>query len=104
MHLYQFTFLCFQIYVPPPDEESRRRIIELELKKLPHVEIDVNKLVELSQGFSGAEVVAFCNDAVLYAIEKDEDIITMDNLEASVRKVKPQISRDMLQFYETFSS
>jgi len=33
-----------KIYVPPPDEESRRRIIQIELSKIPHSPIlDVDK-------------------------------------------------------------
>lgn len=91
-----------QIYVSPPDDASRKSILELELKKLPHDpnQLDFERLVRLTEGFSGAEVVSVVNDAVLYAIERNEEVISMQCLEHALSKIVPQITSQMLSFYE----
>jgi len=77
--------------------------VQLELGKLPLDEaIDFDELVQQSSGFSGAEVVAFCNDSILDAIENNQDVVTMGNLLHALSKVKPQITVEMLEFYSKF--
>jgi ATP-dependent 26S proteasome regulatory subunit len=95
-----------KIYVPPPDALSRESILKLELSKLPLQEepIDYQTFVELSEGFSGAEMVAFCNDAVLEAIEAQADCVTSEHLLTALGKVKPQITEQMIQFYSNFAA
>jgi transitional endoplasmic reticulum ATPase len=94
-----------KIYVPPPDALSRKSILQLELKKLPiQEEIDLETLIQSSEGFSGAEIVAFCNDAVMEAIERQDDFITFDHLWEALKKVKPQITPEMIEFYRNFAA
>ena len=94
----------FQIYVPPPDDKSRDSILRLELQKMP-LESDLNYdiLVAKTKGFSGAEVVAVCNDAALLAIDEDKLIVTHEHVIRAIDKIKPQITLEMFQFYETFA-
>ena len=48
-----------QIYVPLPDTVARRKFIELELNKLPHdSDVTVESLVEMLNGYSGADIKA----------------------------------------------
>lgn len=56
--------------------------------------------MQLTEGFSGAEVVSVVNDAVLYAIERNEEVISMQCLEHALSKIVPQITSQMLSFYE----
>jgi AAA family ATPase len=79
--------------------------LQLELSKLPvSDDVDIEEQVILSEGFSGAEIVSFCNDAVLNAVEGHQNHVTGDNLKASLGRIKPQITIDMLQFYDSFRS
>jgi AAA family ATPase len=89
--------------VPPPDAASRDAILRIEIAKMPTSEaIDFVQLVELSAGFSGAEVVALCQDAALAAIEKRQTALTTEDLIQATNRVKPQISAEMLSYYENF--
>lgn len=92
-----------QIFVPPPDDDSRRSILQLELNKLPvQGEVDFDALVILSKGFSGAELVSVCNDAALRALEQGLEHVDQQLLEHAARQVKPQIDSKMLAFYDDY--
>lgn len=46
-----------KIYVPLPDKTTRFEILRLKLSKMPTSDdVDINKLVELTENYSGAEV------------------------------------------------
>ncbi len=96
--------LLTQVYVPPPDESSRESILQLELKKLPIAgAIDFQQLVKATRGFSGAEVVAVCNEAALNAIDRDADALSQEDFLVAARKITPQITVEMLKFYDNFA-
>jgi len=45
------------VYVPLPDKTTRLEILKLKLSKMPtSTDVDINKLVELTENYSGAEV------------------------------------------------
>mmetsp|Transcript_10442 Transcript_10442/g.15890 ORF Transcript_10442/g.15890 Transcript_10442/m.15890 type:complete len:808 (+) Transcript_10442:31-2454(+) len=93
-----------KIYVPPPDNESRKQIFCNSLKTIPTAsDIDVDKLVFLSDGFSGAEVVATCTEAAVYAVEENCDRIEFEHLLRSVQSIKPQITASMISYYQTIA-
>ena len=48
-----------QIYVPLPDEDARRKFVELELGKIPHSpDVTVEYLAKRLQGYAGADINA----------------------------------------------
>ena len=88
------------INVPSPDEKGRRHILEIHMKKKPFSnDVNVNKLVELTPEFSGAEIAAVANRAAIAALKRYvsggskniKDIkITQQDLIDSVDRVKPR--------------
>ena len=91
-----------KVYVPPPDEESRQQIFEIELKKMPcDSSIDVKELTRLSGGFSGAEVVAVIAEAAMLAIDENQSVVSMAYLLRALHSIQPQITQDMLRFYQS---
>ncbi len=94
-----------KIYVPPPDSLSREHILQLELKKMPvQDDLDLSTIIPLTEGFSGAEMVSICSEAAMLAIDKECDRISQEHLLQAVYGIKPQITKDMLEFYEQFQS
>lgn len=95
-----------QIYVPPPDDESREQILRLELRKMPVQQggVDLGRLTQATVGFSGAEIVAVCSEAAMLAIEEGADCLSEAHLAAAASEIKPQITRAMLDFYEQFAA
>ena len=88
------------IEVGNPDSNGRRHIFEIHTKKKPlDNDIDIKKLVEITDGFSGAEIAAITNRAAIVALKryvagKSQNIkeikITQQDLVDAVDKVKPQ--------------
>ena len=57
------------IYIPLPDEGSRRQIFSAVLRKSPVAsDVETDLLVKYTQGFSGADITEICQRACKYAI------------------------------------
>ena len=88
------------IEVGNPDSKGRTHIFEIHTKKKPlENNVDIKKLVEITNGFSGAEIAAISNRAALVALKryvagKSQNIkeikITQQDLIDAVDKIRPQ--------------
>ncbi|HET8719429.1 MAG TPA: CDC48 family AAA ATPase [Candidatus Nitrosotenuis sp.] len=90
------------IEVPKPDSKGREHIFQIHTKKKPlDVSVNLKKLVEDTDGFSGAEIAAVCDRAAIAALKRHvttqseiKDIkITQQDLENAVGKIKPFIKQ-----------
>lgn len=94
------------IYVPPPDQAARARLFEIELANKPlGPDVDCGRLAEITDGYSGADIMAICTtaamDAVRETLSEGCDIpVTMKHLTERVRQTPPSISQDRLAQYE----
>ncbi|KAJ1723780.1 AAA+-type ATPase [Coemansia erecta] len=62
------------VYVGPPDLVTRGEILRIQLRKTACAsDVDIDILADRTDGFSGAEVVALCQDAAIEAISEDPD-------------------------------
>lgn len=60
------------IYVPLPDEEARETIIENKLKSVPcDDDLDIQEIVNITNGFNGADVSHFCEKLKDLAISRE---------------------------------
>ena len=88
------------IEVGNPDSKGRKHIFEIHTKKKPlESNVDIKKLVEITDGFSGAEIAAITNRAALVALKryvsgKSQNIkeikITQQDLIDAADKIRPQ--------------
>ena len=86
------------IEVPKPDAKGRKHILEIHTKKKPLDDtVDLSKLVEITDGYSGAELAAICNRAAITALRRHvsgqtkslkEIKITQQDLVDAISKVK----------------
>jgi transitional endoplasmic reticulum ATPase len=100
------------IQIPLPDKESRKKILEINIKDIP-ADVDpqssdcvnVEKIAEMTDGMSGADVAAISNTAVSLVIHEfldahpdvkeaekaaDKAKITMKHFEEATKKVRDQ--------------
>ncbi|HJS82674.1 MAG TPA: AAA family ATPase, partial [Nitrososphaera sp.] len=57
--------------VPPPDKEARKQILQIHTKKKPlGSDVNLDKLVETTDGMTGAEIAALVNAAAMTAIKE----------------------------------
>ncbi|NDF27481.1 MAG: AAA family ATPase [Nitrosopumilaceae archaeon] len=88
------------IEVPKPDAKGRKHILEIHTKKKPlGSDVDLAKLVDITDGYSGAELAAICNRAAIAALRRHVDgqtksvkeiKITQQDLVDAASKVKPK--------------
>ena len=99
------------IQIPLPDKESRKSILEINCKDIPISDpkgpdkIDYEKLAEMTDGMSGADVASIANTAVSLVVHEHLDSapdakeitekasnakVTMKHFEESVKKVREQ--------------
>ena len=72
------------IEVPMPDAKARESIFRIHTKKKPLAgNVDLIKLVEYTDGFSGADIAGVCNRAAMTAIRR-----FVNNKEKSVKSIK----------------
>ena len=102
------------VYVGPPDKKARKEIFKIHTRGKPLADdVDLEKLAEMTEGYTGADIAAVCKEATMLAIrefvqekgdkaEDEEEMkkkkIEMRHFEAALKKVKP-MSREELQRY-----
>ncbi len=90
------------IYVPAPDAKTRLEILKKHTKTMPLKGFDVEKLIEKTDGYSGADLEAVCVEAGLNALRGDMKAkeVTKKNFEDALKKIKPSITEDMFMKYQ----
>src|ERR671933_784485 len=94
------------IFVPKPDKITRQRILEIYTKGKPlSRDVDLNKISETTEGFSGADISAIANTAISLVLHEylqrystpeqaakhaSEASILMQHFEEAVTKIKTQ--------------
>jgi len=106
------------LYVPLPDLEARKEILKIHLRKKPLAEdVDIDDLAKRTEGYTGADLAAICNTAVMLAIRehimrsKDPNEVKknlgglrvyMRHFEEALKRVKPMSQRE-LEMYKRVS-
>ena len=73
---------------PIPDEVSRKAIFKIHMRNLSvHEKVNITKMVDLTEGATGADIKAICTEAGMFAIRKEAELITNDDFIQAVSKV-----------------
>ena len=75
------------IEIPMPDEKARSAILSLHVKNMNTKRINVQRVVELTEGYSGAELKATCVEAGMNAIRDKRDTVTQKDILAAVKRI-----------------
>lgn len=93
------------VYVRLPDEKTRAEIFRIKLSKMPVADdVDVGTLVQQTEGYSGAEIQAICQEAAMYALEESLSaaVIQWEHFTKALENVRPRTSPELLQLYEDY--
>ncbi|KAJ3178078.1 spermatogenesis associated protein 5 [Geranomyces variabilis] len=93
------------LYVGPPDEASRLEIFRIGTARMAcAADVDPRGLSKMTDGYSGAECVAVCQDAAMAAMEEDVEAekVHLRHFHKAVRSVTPRITDEMIRFYDDF--
>lgn len=75
-----------KIFVNPPDKKTREAIVRIHLKGKPY-QFNVPTLVEMTAGYSGAQLENVLNEAMLHALRKGREIMTMNDVELIMNRM-----------------
>nr|XP_034173672.1 ATPase family protein 2 homolog isoform X2 [Osmia lignaria] len=93
------------IYVPLPDYDTRQEIFDIKLRNMPIAEdVQIQDLVELTEGYSGAEIQAICHEAAMKALEEDlnASIITKVHFKAALALITPRTPPSLINLYSDY--
>lgn len=100
------------IYIGPPDKESRERIFKIHTNGKPLADnVDLSKLADSTEGCTGADIAAICNEAVMTAVRRlvkdgripdkaeiDATKVGMDDLMDAVQKFGPKVTNELREY------
>ena len=77
-----------KIYIGNPDRRTREEILKIHLTGKPHEnKINMELLLQITNGLSGAEIENLLNEAMLQALRDDRCIMTLDDLEIVLSRI-----------------
>ncbi len=89
------------IYVPMPDRDTRREILKVHTKGVNlDKKVNLEKLVDRTEGYSGADIEALVRKAGVLAIKDvvdkkvKEAKVKMKHLETALESVKPSVTKE----------
>ena len=104
------------ISIPQPDNNARKEIFTIHTKRKPlAADVDIDKLAEKTEGYTGADIAAICNEAVMVSIREyiatgnpldkkhlEKLKVQSKHFDQAMKKVKP-MSKKMLEKYTTIT-
>ncbi|WP_058366915.1 CDC48 family AAA ATPase, partial [Haloparvum sedimenti] len=103
------------VHVPVPDEDARRKILDVHTRHKPLADdVDLDEIARRTENFVGADIEALAREAAMAASREfigsvsPEDVgesvgnvrITMDHFEAALEEVVPSVTEDVRDQYE----
>ncbi len=76
------------IEIPLPDDKGRKTILSIHLNKMATSKLNIGKLVELTDGFSGAELNATTVEAGMIAIRERRTKVTQKDALMAIERIK----------------
>ena len=93
--------LDLRIYVPPPDEKGRLKIIEILTENMPlSSDVKLKEIAVATQNYSGADIASLCREAAVEAMHNNSNKITSKNFASGLKRIKPSINKDVETWYE----
>jgi transitional endoplasmic reticulum ATPase len=93
------------LLIPLPDEQSRRRILEVHTRNMPLGDVDLGAVAEKTDGYVGADLENLCREAGLIALRhrKGADKVTSENFEEAMKLVRASTDQETARLYESLA-
>ncbi|XKL60010.1 hypothetical protein PGB90_001026 [Kerria lacca] len=94
-----------KLYVPLPTFNTRMAILHLQFMKTPiDDDVDIETLTNLTEGYSGAEVIAVCHEAAMKALQENlsSEKVNRSHFEYALSIVQPRTPTKLLKIYDSF--
>ena len=91
-----------RVYVPPPDEGARLKILEIKTKDMPlNGSVDLGALAKRMAGYSGADIDSVCREAAINALRRNTEAeeVTLGDFEDAIAETVPSVTPDIEKWY-----
>ncbi|GLB45448.1 putative AAA domain (dynein-related subfamily) [Lyophyllum shimeji] len=94
------------LYVGPPDEAARVEILKIRMRSMTvEPNTDVAELARLTDGCSGAEITALCQEAAILTMQQDINApyVPQDAFFNAAKAIKRQITPSVIQKFQDWA-
>jgi ATPases of the AAA+ class len=94
------------IYIPPPDEANRLKILQVHTKNMPLLkDVNLNEIAKKTEGYVGADLENLCREAGMMAYRDDPEAteISQKNFLDAMKSIRPSVDEEVLKFYKGLS-
>ncbi|MCK5045383.1 MAG: CDC48 family AAA ATPase [Candidatus Heimdallarchaeota archaeon] len=91
------------VLIPPPNQKSRLKILQIFTKEMPIAEdVNLKQIAKDIEGFSGADIESLCREAAMLSLREDMNasIVLMKHFSDARKKVYASITAETMKFYE----
>jgi transitional endoplasmic reticulum ATPase len=91
------------IFTPVSDEEGRKKIFEIYLKKMPvNKDVDSAKLADKTKGYVGSDIEGVCREAAMIALREDikSKEVKMDHFMKALEVVRASVDKEIIDTYK----
>jgi proteasome regulatory subunit len=86
------------IAIPLPDRAGRKAILRIHSRKMTLIDVDLDRVVEMTENATGADLQAVCREAGMMAVRKEADGVSQADFEKAVSKVKAEVVTDLRMY------
>jgi proteasome regulatory subunit len=86
------------IEIPLPDAGARKEILKIHSRKMHLEGVNLDRIVEMTENTTGAEIQAICREAGMMAVRREATGVSQEDFEKAVRKVKADVITDLRMY------
>ncbi len=94
------------IFIPAPDKDSRKKILEVHTGKMPLAkDVDLEALAEETEGYVGSDLENLCREGGMMAFRENPEAteVRQKHFVAALKNIKPSVDQDVIKFYQNVS-
>ncbi|MGE9811280.1 CDC48 family AAA ATPase [Ferroplasma acidiphilum] len=95
------------IYIPPPEEEGRLKILEVHTRKMPLAkDVDLKDIARKTDGYVGADLENLCREAGMMAYRNNPEAteVNQDAFIKAMKTIRPSIDKNVTKFYSDLAA
>ena len=94
------------IYIPPPDAESRLKILQVHTREMPLAkDVNLKEIAQKAEGYVGADLENLCREAGMVAYRENPDAteVAQKHFLSALKIIRPSVDEEVVKFYQNLA-